>query len=262
MVALPRRALRTLRDRAIASLGELAGEARGEPRANAEELVHQAEGTFGPSPESLPSIRLFPERQLEILDRMRPFEGDLRRGARLEPSSFDAASAYTLELAIRVIRPRHILEVGSGPVASALFDALDRAGGTIDVTFVEPTLSRLRRFLRPEDHGRYRAVSNLTPELPSELAPNDLLVVEPSRMDEVERLLFEIVPALPSGAFACFPVRYPFTGAPLIRAFLAHNDAFQIRFWPSYLYQHRRDALARIGSIASDVPLLFVRKVA
>jgi hypothetical protein len=92
-----------------------------------------------------------------------------------------------------------------------------------------------------------------------ELEAGDFLLVESK---ELAQVLFDVLPALSAGVYVQFrPVLYPFRGADLLRAFLQYNRDFQIRFWPSYLYQHCRDRLAAIPQLNADAATLWIRKV-
>jgi hypothetical protein len=204
----------------------------------AEEMV-AAGDRWGPSAPALPGIELSKERQLHLLEQMRRHATDLpdfHAGSfhyRYQPkgSPLPLPEALSLYLMLRVLSPKRVAAIGSKEGRAVILDTVDRS------------------FERAIEVGtEWRR-----------LAGGDVLWVESAEPGE---LVFEMLPGLSAGVFVGLsPIAYPFREAPLLRAFLMYNRDFQIRFWPSYLYQHQRDRLACIPQICADARVLWIRKV-
>lgn len=230
-------------------------------RPPAEELIVRAERVWGPSPATLPGINLRADRQLEMVERMRPFGPGLPSLSEGE----NAGSASVLYLLMRAIESKRIIELGPGLGAAQAKEIVERAGlDPLEVT----TLSR-EELLGLDDPKRFRT-----------LRANDILYVDSSHAcrtgSDVNAVLFEVLPNLSPGVWIHFSeVAYPFEYPPrwaqegrrmgeayLLRAFLQYNETFQIRFWASYLHQHYRDALRALPKPIAGDRSLWIRKVA
>ncbi len=178
-------------------------------------------GRWGPSPRTLPGVDLQLSRQLELLEQMRRSSTNLP--AFQTGSALPWPEVIGLHVMLRVLQPRRVVELGAAEARAVL-----------------------RQWIEPGS-------------APLSLDPGDLLYAGVSELPE---LLFEVLPSLPAGVFVQLrEVLYPFRGVPLLRAFLQYNRDFQIRFWPSYLYQHARDRLAAFPQICADSGGIWIRKV-
>jgi len=182
-------------------------------------------------------------------------------------SMFQRGSGFVLFAFLRHFKPRQIIEIGSGFSSALMLDTDDRFfGSATQFTFVEPHPERLRALLREGDHARCRIYKQPLQDMPSSLFANigvgDLLFVDSSHVSkigsDVNRIFFEILPSLPSGALIHFhdifyPFEYPkdwvengkhWNEAYLLRAFLQYNSAFELLLFNDYIAQLLKTSLA------------------
>jgi hypothetical protein len=194
----------------------------------------------------------------------------------------DAIITYSL---LRHYKPSRVVEVGSGFSSAAMLDVndlfLEKAA---HFTFVEPHPQRLLGLLRQEEqHIVLQQQVQHVPLRPfSALCENDVLFIDSSHVvkigSDLQRIFFEILPALKPGVFVHFhdifwPFEYPkewflkgraWNEAYFLRSFLQFNDAFEIVYFNSYL------AARYTGHLREKMPLcckdpggsLWLRKVA
>lgn len=186
---------------------------------------------------------------------------------------FGEGSASLLAGALRAIRPRRYVEIGSGFSSAVALDVNDeqRPDDPMLCTFVEPYPDRLDEVLRPADRERcsvIRAKVQLTDlEVFDQIEAGDVLFIDSSHVgksgSDLLRELFEILPRLPVGAFIHFhDILYPFdyprawlveqnrswNEAYFLRAFLMYNDCFRIHFWTDYWGLFGRDDARQAGT--------------
>lgn len=242
------------------------------------EIVARQSASIWPAslPRSLPGVDLNEAGQLALMEQFAPLyaeqpftsqpSGGLRYG--FDNAWFCHADALALYAFIRLTRPRRIVEIGSGYSSAVMLDTNDRFfGGAIACTFIEPEPDRLRSLLRPGDEGRHRVIA--TPVQDVDVSPftsleaGDILFVDSSHVSkvgsDVNRIFFEILPALAAGVLVHFhdigyPFEYPrewvFEGrawneAYLLRAFLQYNDRFRVEWFNPFLVHFHRDRFAR-----------------
>ena len=171
---------------------------------------------------------------------------------------FAHADAVFLHCMLRKHQPRRIIEVGSGFSSAVMLDTIDRFfGHSPELTFIEPYPERLKSLLRNDDADRVTILEKKVQEVPVELfrslGAGDLLFIDSSHVikcgGDLQFLMFEVLPHLPSGVFVHFhdifyPFEYPeewlhqernWNELYLLRAFLAHNGAWEIHFFNSYV---------------------------
>ena len=210
----------------------------------------------------LPGIDLRVDAQAAFL---RSLEVALPTGPRFADNGyFDPGDAAIYQALLRARDPARVVEVGGGWSTAALFDAPVAP----NVTVIDPDPSRVLTVLRPEDLDRctVRAerLQDVELELFLELGAGDILFVDSTHVgrlgSDVNRLMFEILPRLHAGVAVHFhDVHYPFeyprewfrigrywNEAYLLRAFLQHNDDFEIMLWP--------DMLRRLGRLERSTP--------
>jgi hypothetical protein len=169
--------------------------------------------------------------------------------------------ALVLHFMIRTLKPRRILEVGSGFSSAMTLDTNEHFfNNAIECTFVEPhPEDRLHALLRPQDNSRV-LVENLE-TLPlgifDTLKEGDLLMIDSSHVSkcdsDVNHIFFEILPRLNAGVHIHFhdifyPFEYPidwiyqmlsWTECYMLRAFLMNNNDYKINFfWHMMLAKH------------------------
>lgn len=176
--------------------------------------------------------------------------------------------AYTdgiiLYAMMRHLRPKRIIEVGSGFSSAVMLDTKDCFNMETELVFIEPYPDRLYSLLKEQDHQHCQihvnGVQQVQPELFKELERNDILFIDSSHVvktgSDLHYLIFEVLPVLKPGVFIHFhdifyPFEYPkkwvFQGRNwnenyFLRAFLMHNQAYKIRFFAHFMHLHYSDA--------------------
>ncbi len=261
-----------------------------------EALRTRAERIWAPGPAGLPGIDLGVEQQLRVLDalgRLQPgmaydANTDWSTGSwRYHPNNnmFGLSSACALHLMLRHLRPKRIVEVGSGFSSAVMLDTSERfLDASVKMTFIEPYPERLYGLLRGRDRERCEIIvknlQDVEQSVFSSLEANDVLFIDSSHVLKTDsdlcHLLFDVLPALPPGVQIQFhDVLYPFeypeawvyenrawNEAYALRAFLQFNDSFRVRFWASYLFRHERAALEKVPALCSDGSSLWLERIA
>lgn len=231
---------------------------------------------------SPPGVKLDLDHQLAFIEdalagHMEEFTTNVRGGKfELWNTMFQAGDAELLYALVRHLKPRRVLELGSGNstlVSAAAVSANRRDGAQCELVAVDPTprvaltqsLDGLSR-LEPIDCRR------LPRERFLELQSGDILFVDTTHVvklgSEVNWLILEVLPRLAAGVWVHFhdiftPYQYPlymFQTAGflneqyLLEAFLLGND-WTVELANAALFIDRQDALMRlIPSLREAVP--------
>lgn len=224
--------------------------------------------------EAIPGVELDEAAQLSLLHELRAFAADLPfrdgpvNGLRfhLDNEYYSYGDAIVLAAMLRHLRPKHVIEVGSGFSSAVMLDTRD---GFLDpatqFTFIDPYPERLRSLLRPADARRCTIFTNKVQDVDlsafGELQANDILFVDSSHVvklgSDVAWILFEILPRLAPGVVVHFhdvpwPFEYPLSWARagrawneayFLRAFLEYNAAFRILFFNAFMATRHRDEM-------------------
>lgn len=184
-------------------------------------------------------------------------------------SAFREADAVALYGMLRHLRPRRIVEVGSGYSSALMLDTAERhlrpGGGEVAFTFIDPYPALVRSLVKEGD--RCEIIGAPVQQVPfapfAALGDGDVLFIDSSHVvkmgSDVLHLVFEVLPRLSPGVVVHFhdifwPFDYPdawvregraWNEAYLLRAFLSFNDAFEILLFNSYLGAQHRDLLQR-----------------
>lgn len=230
----------------------------------------RALANYQAAPSALPGIDLGIERQWALLEELRPLleSGGLadepaggRRYGFTNPS-FGPGDAVVLQALMRHLRPRRIVEVGSGHSSALMLDVDEfHLGRSIDFTFLEPYPDLLKSLMKPGDPTwaiRPQIVQEADLGVFRTLEPNDLLFIDSTHVlkagSDVCHLLFEVLPALVPGVVIhihdiFWPFGYPTTWldegrawneAYALRAFLQYNRCFSILLFANYLVHRDR----------------------
>jgi predicted O-methyltransferase YrrM len=171
---------------------------------------------------------------------------------------FCYSDAIFLSCMIREMKPRQIIEIGSGFSSAVMLDVNERHfGNQIKLTFIEPyPEDRLNLLVKKSDNFTIIQdfVQNVSTELFEQLGRNDILFIDSSHISktysDVNHLVFNIIPLLQKGVIVhfhdiFFPFEYPaewiinqqrgWNEAYLLRAFLQFNTDFQIELFTSFL---------------------------
>ena len=171
---------------------------------------------------------------------------------------FPAGDAVVLFCLLRLIKPKRIVEIGSGFSSAVMLDM--KEAGLLESTslhFIEPNPERLRSLLSDGDQQRASIVEKKIQDITGDEMPllesNDVLFVDSSHVASIGsdlcHILFDLVPKVSPGCYVhfhdvCWPFEYPeqyltagraWNEIYLLRAFLQYNDSFEIVFWGSQL---------------------------
>jgi predicted O-methyltransferase YrrM len=230
---------------------------------------------------TLPGIELNEAAQLRLFDMLcqfypdQPFPAQRTAGHRywFENPAYSYSDAILLYCMMRHLRPRRIVEVGSGYSSAAMLDTDELFfNAAIDFTFIEPQPALLRSLLKEGDAGRITLLEMQVQNV--ELAPfkkleaNDILFVDSSHVSkvgsDVNHIFFNVLPALRSGVLVHFhdvfyPFEYPlewvyegraWNETYLMRAFLQYNQHFEIQLFNTFIDWFHKEKYFR------DMPLV------
>ena len=176
----------------------------------------------------------------------------------------DAIFLYSF---LRKNKPGRIVEIGSGFSSAVMLDTIDRFfDQPTDVTFIEPNPDRLTSLLSDKDENKVHIIEKKIQDVPieffSSLQSGDLLFIDSSHVvkcgSDLQRLMFDIVPILPSGVFVHFhDIFYPFEQPSawlkdgiywnenyFLRAFLSYNSAWEVYFFNTYVAAEFNDYIS------------------
>ena len=224
--------------------------------------------------DGIPGVNLAEQRQLELLSAFesyygeQPFEAHKKEGLRyfFENPSFSYADAIVLYSLIRHAKPSKIVEVGSGFSSCVMLDtSACFFDSQIACTFIDPHPELFLALVGDPQQENSEIIDSplqaVDISIFSALSEGDILFIDSTHVSkvgsDVNRIFFEILPALKSGVFVHFhDIFYPFeyikqwiysgkawNEAYLLRAFLQYNQQFQIQFFNSFMHYAHREKL-------------------
>ena len=232
--------------------------------------------------------------QLELFDELADLIGDVpfpvERGEEyryyFDNPAYSWADGLILHAMLRHVRPRRVVEVGSGYSSAMLLDTTERwLDPGVELTFVEPFDELLRSLLREGDDERVTILDVGVQDVPLEvftrLQAGDVLFIDSTHVvkagSDVNHLFFEVLPALAPGVVIHLhdifhPFEYPadwvhegraWQETYLLRAFLMYNDAFEITWFQTLMWSRHNSLLqARVPDMARNAGgNLWLRKV-
>ena len=219
-----------------------------------------------PLPEALPGIDLNTEEQLYLLDSFEafyhelPFADEKKDGFRYyyKNDFYSYSDAIFLYCMIRKLKPKKIIEVGSGFSSGVTLDTNESfMGNSINCIFIEPYPERLKSLLKDSDKKSVLIHKKRLQEIPIdvflELDENDILFIDSTHVSkfnsDVNYIFHKILPVLNNGVHIHFhdifyPFEYPlewllqgraWNEQYVLRAFLEYNDSFKIVLFNTYL---------------------------
>jgi hypothetical protein len=238
-----------------------------------EEVRANEQAIWGRIARSYPDIDLNEAGQLALFDELKRYYGDIPFEDQPKPelryyfdnTSFGHGDAILLYCMIRHLKPKRIIEIGSGYSSAVMLDTNDLFfHGDIACTFIEPNPERLLALLRDEDRRRHHLVAKRIQDVGlhcfDALGRGDILFVDSSHVSKVHSdvnlIFFQILPSLPPGVMVHFhdifagfeyPRDWVLEGRAwnenyILRAFLQYNRAFQVQFFNNFFghfYRHR-----------------------
>ena len=221
---------------------------------------------------SLPGIDIGEERQLQLFIELSryyvdlPFKATRTEGLRyyFENAHYSYSDAIILYSMIRHLKPKRILEVGSGCSSCVILDTNELfCGNSIVCSFVEPFPERLLSLIKKGDHTNIRIfrerVQDISLDQFRELGSRDILFVDSTHVSkvgsDVNYIVHEVLPHLRDGVYVHFhdifyPFEYPkrwvyegkaWNEAYILRAFLEYNERFEIVFFNTFLELFHED---------------------
>jgi predicted O-methyltransferase YrrM len=227
------------------------------------------------------SVDLRERAQLALAGQLAPMWPELPQNRRWSGDrhngQYGLADAAVYSSMLRNLRPKRVVEVGSGFSSAVALDARDAFDLDISLTFIEPYTERLERLLTPADRStatiRREMVQDTPVDIFDALDPGDVLFIDSTHVlkagSDVEHLLFRVLPRLPVGTVVhihdmFWPWQYPngwlrahrdWNELYAVHAFLAYNSAWEIVLFSDWLWrEHATLPAAHLPSTASLRP--------
>jgi predicted O-methyltransferase YrrM len=243
------------------------------PIVSVEEIEANEHKLFLPQRE-LPGISLNTEEQTALLFELQaqygetPYINENTAGLRyyFNNHTFEYSDAIFLHLLVRRVRPKRIIEIGSGFSSAVMLDTNELFfDNSIELTFIEPHAERLKNLMKPADFSRVtiieRKVQDVDMGVFARLKSGDILFVDSTHVSktgsDVNMIVFDVLPVLPEGVIIHFhdvfyPFEYPrewvcgwsgfgWNEIYFLRAFLTNNPKYKILFFNTYLEQLYED---------------------
>jgi predicted O-methyltransferase YrrM len=217
-------------------------------------------------------IDLHEAEQRQLLDSFKKYYDELpfrdQKTPKLryffENPNYSYSDAIFLYCMMRHVKPRRIIELGSGYSSCVMLDTNDLYfNGSIATTFIDPYPELLLSKIKENDRERMKISGSRVQDLDLEefdsLEANDILFIDSTHVSkiysDVNRLFFEILPRIQEGVLIHFhdifyPFEYPrewiyegraWNEAYLLRAFLQYNSSFRIVLMNTFLERFHRD---------------------
>ena len=248
------------------------------PLPDVDEVARDRDRVFFDERRDLPGVEMDVAGQKALLSELAadfdsfdwPHEADGERRFYLGQGQFPMPDALVLRGMLRRVKPKRLIEVGSGHSSALMLDVAERE---MDVspafTFIDPNPERLRSVLRASDDDRCRViekrVQDVGVELFDELGAGDVLFIDSSHVcrtaSDVNFLFFEVLPRLAVGVVVhvhdvAWPFEYQeswvmegraFNESYLLRAFLQFNRAFKVRLFTDQLVKQEGDWVGEVA---------------
>ncbi|WP_338790911.1 class I SAM-dependent methyltransferase [Bernardetia sp. MNP-M8] len=223
--------------------------------------------------DGIAGIDLNTPEQLELLKKISalypemPFEPYQKEGIRyyFENNFYHYTDGIILYGMMRHIKPKKIIEVGSGFSSASILDVNQLFfDNSIHLTFIDPDTERLDSLLTQKDKQNCIIKKDIVQNIPlsvfEELEAGDILFIDSTHVSktgsDVNYLLFEVLPALKSGVFIhIHDIFYPFEYHKkwvfegrnwnenyILKAFLMYNEKYKIILFPDYLHRLYADS--------------------
>ena len=235
--------------------------------------------------EPLPAIRMDDQTQLEFLRRLEtyyrnvPFQATPTEGLLyyFDNPNYSYTDGIVLFCAMNHLRPRRLIEIGSGFSTCAILDTNRLSlGSQTQITSIEPHAELLRSLIAKSNDSITiveKKLQDAELEVFDQLCAGDILFIDSTHISkvgsDVNYIIFEILPRLSPGVIIqihdiYLAYEYPdvwlregraWNEAYLLRAFLEYNERFRILLFVSYMQnaheewfrEHMPDALLNKG---------------
>ena len=177
---------------------------------------------------------------------------------------FTYSDAITMYSMMRHLKPRRIVEIGSGFSSALILDTNEQFfNGSIELTFIEPDPERLFKNLKQGERVNIiqQKIQDVDAGVFQQLEAGDFLLIDTSHVSksgsDVNHIYFNILPCLKKGVKIhihdiFFPFEYPekwviegrsWNEVFLLRAFLAFNNSFSILYFNDFAEKLNREFL-------------------
>ncbi len=180
-------------------------------------------------------------------------------------SYFSYGDAYILGSILVYLKPKRILEIGSGFSSALMLDINEFfINNEMHITFIEPfTKARLAWILQQRITSNVSTIERKVQEVElrefTKLEKGDILFVDSSHIvktgSDVNYILFNILPILKKGVIIHFhdihhPFQYPkswvlngfgWNESYFLKAFLMYNSSFKIILFSDFLVKYHKD---------------------
>ncbi len=228
-------------------------------------------------PEDLKGLCLNEEEQLNLIEQFGTFYEELPFGEQkqaglryyFENEFYSYADAIFLYSMIRHLKPKRLIEVGSGFSSCVALDTNDIFfDAQIECTFIEPFPDVLKSILSDQNKKSINLVEknlqDVDPTVFASLQANDILFIDSTHVAKVgsdaNYIFSEVLPILNEGVYIhfhdiFFPFEYPknwvyegrdWNEAYIMKAFLQFNEKFKIVIFSSFLYMYHKKVLQRM----------------
>ena len=245
------------------------------PIPDLDEVAKDEMQIFGHFPLDIPGIDLCMSAQRELVEqfvpyyKQIPFQPHKTAGLRyfFENDSYSYSDAIFLHCMIRFLKPKRLIEVGSGYSSCVTLDTNELFfNNSIATTFIEPYPELLMSLVKEEDHGTIRIIPSRLQDVDvaefATLKSNDILFIDSTHVSkinsDVNRIFFDILPRLAPGVHVhlhdiMYPFEYPkewiykgwcWNEAYLLRTFLQFNGAFRVVLMNTFM-EHFEEAFFR-----------------
>lgn len=225
--------------------------------------IHNNHNRYFPKDKEVLDIDFNISHQLKLLDMMKKTprvdwhkEKDSIHRYWYDNKWFKNGSADVLSFMMQYIKPKRIIEVGSGFSTAVMLDVNEQFfNNSIDITSIEPRPERLNELLHPGDKINIydKELQTFDVEFFDSLMDGDILFIDSSHVSkigsDVNYIFFEILPRINKHVYIHFhdifyPFIYPskwiyegraYNEMYILRAFLMNNTAYSIQFFGEML---------------------------
>lgn len=245
------------------------------PIPSIEEVLLRENEIFNFRSKEIPGIDLNEEEQINLFNKLKDFYNELpfesiKKGALrfyFGNGYFDHQDAIILYCMIRYLRPKKIIEVGSGFSSCIILDINELFfDNTISCTFIEPYPKRLHSLIKKSDSDRNNIIQRKLQDVDmskfTELNAGDVLFIDSTHVSkigsDVNYIFFKVIPLIKKGVYIHFhdifyPFEYPkkwvceqgkaWNEAYLLRAFLQYNNEYKIQIFNDFFERFHKDRL-------------------
>lgn len=229
------------------------------PIPDLEEIIQDDAKIFGTLPRNIPGLELHESEQLKLLEDLEPYYSTMPlqfhkvEGLRyyFDNPAYNGSDAIFLHCMIRHLKPRRIIEIGSGFSSCVTLDTNELFfDSSITTTFIDPYPDTLMSLIKENDKNKIRVIPQRLQDISlnefEALEAQDILFIDSTHVSkinsDVNRIFFEILPSLSPSVYIHFhdifyPFEYPkewvyggrmWNEMYMLRTFLQYNSRFRI----------------------------------